>query len=260
MQTILFILLGTALARRGRGNPCRDTVEVTQQDTDLQALLVPFTGPPEETSVTLSDSTKCVIRGLSRSWPHEDAENQNERRLLRRRRRSKVAFEVNAQAVGPLNKKNRNEYTCYSEGEVSFAFKSAEITLSDNSQVTHTASVPPLRRALSRGHGSSDSSEDEPQLPFAILTLEQTNSFGEEGDEPVNFDLSVECRVMYNYDSSTETCTVKGLGCRDGEYSFLTTEEDETTQETEELWFGGLRCEDNADFLADWEECTAVDQ
>lgn len=264
MQTIaLFILLGTALARRGRwGNPCRETVEGNQQDSDLQALLVPFTGSAEE-GVTLSDSTKCVMRGLSRNWPHEDAESPAERRLLRRRRRSKVAFDVSPSAIGPLNQKRRGEYTCYSEGEVTFSFKSAEMTLSDNSEVSYNAEIPPRRILHRGGHSSSDSSEDEPQLPFAILTLTQTNSFGEEGEEiePVSFDLSVECRAMYDYDDSDETCTLKGLSCRDGEYSYLVTEEDESTQGTEERFFGGLRCiSGDDDFLADWDACPSADQ
>lgn len=255
---ILFTLLGTCIARGGRRrNPCRDDVDLTTQDQDLKNLLIPFTGVASDgDAVALSDSTKCVLRGLHGSWPHEDAENPVERRLLRRRRRSKVAFDVTSQTIGALTKKSRNEYTCYPDGEVSLSFKSAEVTLSDDSQVVYTADVPP-RRFLHR-NGDSSSDDEEPRLPVAVVTLTQTNSFGEEEeDDTVTFDLSVECRPWYKFDEDAaegEQCTLHGLGCHDGEYSYLVTEEDETTQETEEKWFGGMRCiSGDDDFLNNWE-------
>lgn len=287
MLNILFLILGTAISHRG-GRRCRtEIVDVAQQDADLTDLLIPFTGAASEgddtsdggddvtdgTLVTLSTaSTTCMMRGLSRSWPHEDAEPEiAQRRLLRRGRKSKVKFDVDNAVVGVLNKKNRGDYTCYNDGTVGFAFKSADIVLS-----TDAAQAGDPRRSLRRGghgghghHGghhdssSSDSEEEAEPAPYATLVLTQTNSFADADGAvvPASFDLTMTCRPWYRLDDvadgEDETCSVRGLRCYEGSYSYFSTDSGEE-QEEESKWFQGMKCSTEDDFHADWDECVAV--
>jgi len=300
MLNILLLIL-TTFAHPG-GRRCREElVDAETQYSDLTKLLIPFSGAASEgdeetetpdevadeetetpdevvddldvptldngrrTLQTSDSSTTCVMRGMDASWPHEDASAAPlVRRLLHRRRKQKVKFDVDNQVFGPLSSKQKRDYTCYSDGSVQFSYKSSVV----NAPVT-----PALRRELRRGGGghghghhghgnhdsSSDSEEDEEVLPYATLTLTQTNALTE-GEDPVSFDMSMECHPWYKLEETTdesgasvETCSLQGMRCKDGEYTYFDDSQDE---ENEDFW--GMKCTSDDDFHSNWEECVAV--
>lgn len=266
----LFMLLGSTFARRGSnggGRPhCRFSVGVEQQDQDLEGLLAPFLTPAADDEGSDGDETMsvakttCVMRGLDQEWPHANAVNAAERRLLRRGTKSRVAFNVTDGAFGYLSKMAYDsEFTCYNGGEVSFDFTSAVMTKSDGTVVTFTKEDP--RRQLRRGgNGNSDSSEssddEEVIYPTAVLTFLQVNSMGE---EDVSFPVSVLCRPSYRFQRSDRTCALKGLVCHDGEYTYSVMEDE--VQEEEEEFFRGMKCiADDEHFLRRWPECAASEE
>jgi len=281
----LFMLLGSTFARRGRGFHCGLQVEVTQQDIDLEFLLAPFLGSASDVGEDTEEGsdgetgeamdvpkTTCVMRGLSAEWPHEDAVNAAERRLLRRGTRSRVAFNVTDGAIGFLSKKTYDQqFTCYNGGEVSLSFTSAVMTKSTGEVVTFPTTSEDPRRMLRRGgngdssssdaeEGSrgSDSSEDEDAVifPTAVLTFTQLNNFGE---ADASFPVSVMCRPWYKFQRSEQACALNGLVCGDGEYIFNSVLDDEVHENEE--WFGGMKCIANDEhFLSRWEECAAPEE
>jgi len=259
MLNILLLILGTTFAHRG-GRSCREEiVDVDTQLSDLTKLLVPFSGAASEGDETTEEvatvmldtgrrtlqasdsSTTCVMRGLSRSWPHEDASSPLARRLLWGRRKQTVKFDVDNQVFGAISaKKGRRRnpsYTCYDDGSVQFFYKRGEVT------------VPATqRRELGRNHDETEADA----YPFATVVLTQTNSMTE-GEDPVSFDMSMECRPWYRMEDDDETCTLRGLRCKDGEYTYFDDNHDE---EDEDFW--GMKCSSETDFHSEWEECSAV--
>jgi len=271
MLFLLTILLGTCFAGQ-----CRDgdnAVDLLQQDQDLQDALAPFTqtaasdpgsdgdGLEDVSSLfSVSDdaptSTECRMR-VSRRWPHEDAEPEeatNVRRLLqrgrgRRGRRGKVGFSVDSTVFSPLQRKKRRNYECYNDGSVAMEVKSVEYYLSTGES---TAQDDDPRRQL---HSDDDEAE---VLPYAVVTLTQTNNFPEEDTDatvPVSFDIEVRCKPMYK--SESDVCVLKGVRCWDGSYTYFYDDSSEEGQQTKTKTGLSLKCSHVDGFFNAWDDCVA---
>jgi len=69
---------------------------------------------------------------------------------------------------------------------------------------------------------------EESESPYATITFTQTNTDAE--GNVVSFDLTMDCRVAYRRNG----CSVRGLLCQDGEYTFLAGSDDGSTEEITE--------------------------
>lgn len=270
MIIALCLLLGSTHARRGRW--CSHTVDVTQQDTDLVDLLAPFIGGVvDDGSDTMSlPTTTCMLRGVSGDWPHANAENENtQRRLLNFWNRVNVGFNVTNGDVGLLSKKGRDSFDCYNASSVSLKFTNATMTTSTGEVEVYEPAVSDPRRELGgrhrgnsnghrgRGNSNSDSSssDEEDQYPTVLMTFEQTNV---NDGVSVTFPVEVNCRAMYRRKQGV--CSLKGLSCHDGEYSYWSTDDGATEQDEEDEHFRGMKCiapEDGQYWMSRWPECAA---
>lgn len=288
MLNILFLILGTTLAHRGRrgGRQCRtEIVDLATQNGHLVDALKPFTEAASggddgaDGAVLLSTAaTTCVMRGLTHSWPHEEAENPPApfRRLLRwggprhRRPKQNLRFDVDSKVFGALQTKSRDDSHCYADGSVQFSVTTDVVT-----NLAETVARRELRGGGGRGHhGHRDSNDEEREepTPYAVVTITQTNTFADpdaaEGDAtvPVSFDITMTCRPWYKFvrgeegadgEEAEDSCDLRGLKCYNGEYSFFSTDSDETEQEENERWFRSMKCSSAEDFADEWDECTA---
>lgn len=278
MLFLLTLLLGSAFAPRGRNRGrCREgdddiaAVDLALQDQHLIDALAPFTEAPaaddDDTSdggstddvsalFTVSDnaptSTVCRMGGVSRHWPHENAEPENSgRRLLhwggwgrRHRRRGKIAFDVTSQAFSPpQKKKRRNNYDCMNDGSVTMSVKSVDFVLSD--ALAQAAAGDPRRQL-------DDSSETEtPTTPYAVVVITQSNSFADDDGAvvPVDFDVTYTCMPMYKVES--DVCVEKGVSCRKGTYTYFYDDSEEDEQQSRTKSNVSLKCSHVADFFDD---------
>merc|ERR1712039_889228 len=159
----------------------------------------------------------------------------------RRWRRYNVGFNVTNGEVGLVSKKFSKATMTKSTGEV-VEFLPA------------STAVDPRRQLGRRGNGDSDQ-----QFPTAIVELEQTtvNADG----ESVQIMVQVSCRAMYRKKRG-EDCTLKGLNCHDGEYSYWSTDDGAEEADEEDEWFLGMKCiapEDGQYWKSDWDECAVTE-
>lgn len=219
---LLTLFLTVTVFARGRGRHGCTQEDLEIQNSDLRCLLQPFTGVNADCGDSPT-STTCALR-VHQDWPHEGAVSSdvNLRRLLggRGRGRTNTArFEVASTEVTEVvvrsGRRNNPTYECMG----------TDHTLEITNVETH--------EYVADSDADVDTEEDdESDSPYAVITFTQTNTDAD--GNVVTFDLTSVCRVAYRPNDADE-CTVRGLKCHEGEYTYNVEgeEAESTVEETE---------------------------